>query len=171
METTWSELAASIKTAYARYYLAVRNEQLTREILDLLVRLERVALVRYESGLAPQQDVIRAQVEITTMRGDLLMLESERAGLEATLNSLLARKVVGAAGRAGAAAPDPAAGASWNRMRWPTACAAATRNSSPATRASAPRRRIASSPTRTGIPTSPSASRRSRWARASASGN
>jgi outer membrane protein TolC len=92
METTWSEIAASVKTAYARYYLAVRNEQLTREILDLLVRLERVALVRYESGLAPQQDVIRAQVEITTMRGDLLMLESERAGLEAVLNSLLARR-------------------------------------------------------------------------------
>jgi len=92
MATTWSEIAASVKTAYARYYLAVRNEQLTREILDLLVRLERVALVRYESGLAPQQDVIRAQVEITTMRGDLLLLESERSGLEAVLNSLLARR-------------------------------------------------------------------------------
>ncbi len=48
---TWSELAASVKTAYARYYLVVHNEQLTREILDLLARLERIALVRYESGL------------------------------------------------------------------------------------------------------------------------
>lgn len=89
---TWSELAASVKTTYARYYLVVHNEQLTREILDLLTRLERVALVRYESGLAPQQDVIRAQVELTTMRGELLMLESEREGVEATLNGLLARK-------------------------------------------------------------------------------
>jgi cobalt-zinc-cadmium efflux system outer membrane protein len=89
---TWSELAASVKTSYARYYLIVRNEQLTREILDLLVRLERIALVRYESGLAPQQDVIRAQVELTTMRGELLMLESEREGLQAALNALLARK-------------------------------------------------------------------------------
>ena len=89
---TWSELAANVKTSYARYYLVVHNEQLTREILDLLIRLERVALVRYESGLAPQQDVIRAQVELTTMRGDLLMLESEREGLQAMLNGLLARK-------------------------------------------------------------------------------
>jgi outer membrane protein TolC len=89
---TWTELAASVKTAYARYYLVVRNEQLTREILELLARLERVALVRYESGLAPQQDVIRAQVELTTMRGELLMLESEREGLQAALNGLLARK-------------------------------------------------------------------------------
>ncbi len=90
--TTWSELAASVKTGYARYYLIFHNERLIREILDLLARLERIALVRYESGLAPQQDVIRAQVELTTMRGELLMLESEREGLQAALNSLLARK-------------------------------------------------------------------------------
>lgn len=90
--TTWSELAASVKTAYARYYLVVHNEQLTREILDLLARLERIALVRYESGLAPQQDVIRAQVERTTMEGELLVQEGERAGVQAMLNSLLARK-------------------------------------------------------------------------------
>jgi outer membrane protein TolC len=90
--TTWTELAASIKTTFARYYLVVRSEELTREILDLLSRLERIALVRYESGLAPQQDVIRAQVELTTMRGELLMQEGERTGLESTLNSLLARK-------------------------------------------------------------------------------
>ena len=89
---TWSELAASVKATYARYYLAVHNELLVREILELLVRLERIALVRYESGLAPQQDAIRAQVELTTMRGELLMLESEREGLQATLNALLARK-------------------------------------------------------------------------------
>jgi len=90
--TTWSELSASVKTAYARYYLVVHSEQLTREILDLLSRLERIALVRYESGLVPQQDVIRAQVERTTMRGELLMQESERAGVQAMLNSLLARR-------------------------------------------------------------------------------
>ena len=90
--TTWSELAASVKTAYARYYLVVHNEQLTREILDLLARLERIALVRYESGLVPQQDVIRAQVERTTMQGELLAQEGERAGVQAMLNNLLARK-------------------------------------------------------------------------------
>ena len=89
---TWSEVAANVKITYARYYLVVYNELLTREILDLLGRLERIALVRYESGLVPQQDVIRAQVELTTMRGELLMQESERQGVQATLNSLLDRK-------------------------------------------------------------------------------
>lgn len=95
-ETTWAELAAGIKTAYARYYATVRTEELTREILDLLVRLERIAQVRYANGLAPQQDVIRAQVELTTMRSDLVVLESDREGVRATLNALLARKATAA---------------------------------------------------------------------------
>ncbi len=92
MATTWSDLAASVKSAYARYYLIAGSERLTREIIDLLSRLERVALVRYESGLVPQQDVIRAQVELTTMRGELLALEGDRAAVEAGLNALLARQ-------------------------------------------------------------------------------
>lgn len=89
---TWVDLAARIKILYARYYVAVQNEALTQEILDLLTRLEKIAEVRYASGLAPQQDVIRAQVERTAMRGDLVMLESEVQGLRAALNSTLARE-------------------------------------------------------------------------------
>lgn len=88
---TWAELASSVKTVFARHYLAVRNAELAREVLDLLGRLERIALVRYESGLAPQQDVIRAQVELTAVRGELLTLEGERDGLRSALNALLAR--------------------------------------------------------------------------------
>src|SRR6266536_4845579 len=89
---SWAELAMRIKSDYARYYLLVQNQLLTREILDLLGRLETIAQARYTNGLAAQQDVIRAQVERTSMRGELLMLESEQQGVEATLNSLLARR-------------------------------------------------------------------------------
>ena len=88
---TWADLAARIKILYARYYVTIENEALNQEILDLLTRLESIAEVRYASGLAPQQDVIRAQVERTAMRGDLVMLESEAQGLRAALNSTLAR--------------------------------------------------------------------------------
>jgi outer membrane protein, heavy metal efflux system len=89
---TWSDLAMRIKTDYARYYLAARNEVLTRQILDLLGHLEAIAQERYASGLAPQQDVIRAQVEQTTMRGELLTLEGDKQGAQARLNSVLARR-------------------------------------------------------------------------------
>ncbi len=89
---TWAELAARIKTDYARYYVVVQSQILTREILELLVQLETIAEVRYGGGLAPQQDVIRAQVERTSMRSELIMQESEEQGLRAGLNSLLARR-------------------------------------------------------------------------------
>lgn len=88
---TWSELAAKIKTTYAQLYYLDQNERLTQEILDLMMRLEKVAQVRYASGLAAQQDVIRAQVEQTAMRNELIALDAERSQLQARMNALAGR--------------------------------------------------------------------------------
>jgi outer membrane protein, heavy metal efflux system len=88
---TWLELATRVKVAYAQYYYASENERIIREVLDLMARLESVAQARYSGGLAAQQDAIRAQVEQTTMRTDLVMIESEKRRAAARLNSLVAR--------------------------------------------------------------------------------
>ena len=93
---TWSELAARIKTAQAQRYYLRGNETLTREILDLMARLEQVAQSRYAGGLTAQQDVIRAQVEQTNMRNELVALESESLQVDARLNALLARPATAA---------------------------------------------------------------------------
>ncbi|MDA0189351.1 MAG: TolC family protein [Proteobacteria bacterium] len=87
----WTEVATRIKTTYAQLFYVQRDAVLTQEILDLMVRLEKVAQARYAGGLAAQQDVIRAQVEQTAMRNELLMLENERHHLRAKMNALLAR--------------------------------------------------------------------------------
>ena len=87
----WSEIAARLKTMYAQFYLLRRNEQITHEILDLMTRLEKIAQARYAGGLAMQQDIIRAQIEQTGMRNDLIMLENEGNMLRARINMLLAR--------------------------------------------------------------------------------
>lgn len=88
---TWAELAARIKTAYAQYYYVAHGERLTREVLGLVERLEKTAQVRYASGLTPQQDAIRAQVEQTRLRAELVALEAEKRQLVARLNGLLSR--------------------------------------------------------------------------------
>ena len=88
---SWSELAAKIKTSHALRYYHHRNQDLSREILDLLARLEQVAQARYANGLAPQQDVIRAQIEQTSLKSELLALDSEGRQMDARLNALLAR--------------------------------------------------------------------------------
>lgn len=88
---SWAELSTRIKSAYAQLYYVHRSEQLTREILDLMQRLGEVSQSRYAGGLAPQQDAIRAQVEQTNLRTELVALENERRQLQARMNGLLAR--------------------------------------------------------------------------------
>lgn len=88
---TWAELSARIKTDFAQYYLLSRSQKLTQEILDLTLNLERIAQSRYANGLAPQQDVIRAQLEQTGLRRDLVMLETERHHSMTRLNTMLLR--------------------------------------------------------------------------------
>ena len=90
-DATWAELAARIKIAYAEYYRAAGNERLAAEVLGLMARLEQVAQARYAGGLAGQADAIRAQLEQTAMRTELIALDNEKRQLRARLNALLAR--------------------------------------------------------------------------------
>jgi len=107
----WTELSMRIQAAYARYYLAAGNERLTREILDLMKRVEQIAQARYAGGLVVQQDAIRAQLEQTTMRAELIMLESEKRQQRARLNALLARAADAPLAEPQALRPLPPAGA------------------------------------------------------------
>jgi outer membrane protein TolC len=88
---TWSEQAARIKTAYAQYFAVARLIRLNQEVIDLIDRMERISQARYAGGLAPQQDAIRAQVERTSMRNELIQMETEHHHTRARLNALLAR--------------------------------------------------------------------------------
>ena len=88
---TWAELSSRIKSGYAQFYYLHQSERLTKEILDLIARLEQVAQARYAGGLAAQQDVIRAQVEQSNLKNELIALENERRMVQARLNALLVR--------------------------------------------------------------------------------
>jgi cobalt-zinc-cadmium efflux system outer membrane protein len=90
-DAAWAELAARIKATYAEYYRAAGNERLSNEVLGLMVRLEQVSQSRYATGLTGQSDAIRAQLEQTAMRAELIALEGEKRQIRARLNSLLAR--------------------------------------------------------------------------------
>ncbi|GAB3763985.1 hypothetical protein GCM10028796_18220 [Ramlibacter monticola] len=88
---TWAEQAMRLRTAFAQYYLAAHNERITGELLELVTRLEQVAQARYASGLAPQQDAIRAQLEQTAIRSELIAAANEKRQLQARINALLGR--------------------------------------------------------------------------------
>jgi outer membrane protein TolC len=88
---TWADLSAQIKSVYAQFYYVTGNQQIARDLLNLVVQMGQVAQARYANGLAAQQDAIRAQVEQTSMKTELLMLDSNKRQIEARINALLAR--------------------------------------------------------------------------------
>ena len=88
---TWAELSAQIKSAYAQYYYVAGSQKITRNQLDLVTQMEQIAQVRYANGIAAQQDVVRAQVEQTTIKTELITLDNTQRQMEARLNALLSR--------------------------------------------------------------------------------
>ena len=92
----WADLSSKIKSAYAMNYYLSGSERLARETLDLMSSLEQIARTRYANGLGAQQEVIRAQVEQTGMRSELLGLENEQHHTQSRLNSLLSRPAMAA---------------------------------------------------------------------------
>lgn len=90
---SWTELANRIKQSYVMHYYATASEQLAQQTLALLDDLEQIAQTRYANGIGQQQDVIRVQVEKTTLRGELIALQSEGHHTHARLNALLSRPV------------------------------------------------------------------------------
>ncbi|MDO9054015.1 MAG: TolC family protein [Gallionella sp.] len=106
---TWAALAGNIKSVYAQYYYLAGSEKLTRETLTLMSSLEQVAQTRYANGLAAQQDVIRAQLEQTDLRGELLELENMQHHMHGRLNVLLSRPVMAALVQPSQLRPVPAA--------------------------------------------------------------
>ncbi len=88
---TWNEVASRIKSLYAQYWLTSQTLQLTRDNLELTRQLEQIAQVRYASGLAAQQDAIRAQVERSNLDTELVGMESEYRQMASFINAMLAR--------------------------------------------------------------------------------
>jgi outer membrane protein, heavy metal efflux system len=78
---------------YASYYLAEASIEINRESETLLSRIRDVAAARYRSGLATQQDVLRAEVELYSLTNELITLEQEKASAVARLNALMNRSV------------------------------------------------------------------------------
>lgn len=86
-----SETRMRAKVSYSQYWYTAQAQRVTESLRAVMADLEQVARARYGSGLTPQQDVIKAQTELTSLRTDLIMLGSERRQAAARLNGVLAR--------------------------------------------------------------------------------
>ena len=91
--TTEAELIEKVKVAFAQYYQADQAIRTTEDLHRVVHDMARVARDRYAQGRGSQQEVYKAEVEITRLAATLVRLEANRRGAIARLNALLARPV------------------------------------------------------------------------------
>lgn len=82
------QLVESARVALADYYLAEKSLGVVEENLKLIREFRQNAETRYKTGLAPQQDLLQADVEITRQEERVVSLKRARQVARARINTL-----------------------------------------------------------------------------------
>ncbi len=91
-----------LKQAYYRLQYAYAASALLTQTRELLNELVSVSEARYSVGKAAQQDVLKAQTQVSILETRLVKLEQARRSSEAEINSILYRRPGSLVGR-----PEP----------------------------------------------------------------
>lgn len=83
------DATAHLKVAYYEWFGIVKAIEVTKKNRELLKRLEQIARARYTVGRGIQQDVLKAQVEESSLAQQLELLAQRKATTEARIQSLL----------------------------------------------------------------------------------
>ena len=86
------ELARTIATTYYELGFVGRSLEINGRLTDILNQLLRVAETRYSTGRGLQQDVLQAQVELSKLLDEKIILKKKRRTLENRINELLNRE-------------------------------------------------------------------------------
>jgi len=87
-EAVCRRVAAAVKQAYFDLWFTDQSVSTLRKDRDLLEKFEKIAEIRYSVGKAAQQDVLKAQVELTRLVERQTVLEQARQTFQAQLNGL-----------------------------------------------------------------------------------
>ena len=95
-----------VKHAYFGLYQAEKSIATVEKNKRLLEQLAEIARVRYEVGSGLQQDVLKAQVEVTMLEERLIMFRLRRESYAARINQLINRPPDSPLGRVGEIEPS-----------------------------------------------------------------
>jgi outer membrane protein TolC len=84
-------VVARLKQAWYRRDFAHAASQIAQRNLAILTRFLRITEARYAAAKAQQQDIFKAQTQISILETKLLQLDREKRAREAELNSLAGR--------------------------------------------------------------------------------
>ncbi|MFP4081496.1 MAG: TolC family protein [Candidatus Aminicenantes bacterium] len=85
------EVILKAKEFYFSLYWFDKVLAISQQEKEVLERLSHIAQKKYETGTANQQDVLKAQLEISKVKDKILNLNQGRRAVAASLNSLLDR--------------------------------------------------------------------------------
>ncbi len=90
-EQTRRQVVMDVKEAYYNYFYYTKAIEITEKDKDLLEKLEKIAEAQYRVGKGIQQDVLRAQVEVSRIDQNLIVLRQHEETSRVRLNTLLDR--------------------------------------------------------------------------------
>jgi cobalt-zinc-cadmium efflux system outer membrane protein len=86
-----NQIVQMVKRAYYDLYAIDRARETVEKNKALMEQFVQVAEIKYATGSGLQQDVLRAQVELSKLEDDLIMWQQKRLAATAKLNALLNR--------------------------------------------------------------------------------
>lgn len=92
-QATCLAVTAQLKRLYYDLYFVNQSIGILQKNQLILQEMEKSAETNYRVGKTPQQDIFRAQTEISRLLMRLVMLKQERTSLQADINRLLNRSL------------------------------------------------------------------------------
>jgi outer membrane protein TolC len=89
LAATELETVEKVKRAYYELYFIQQSIEIAEDEQQLLEEIRNVANTRYATGRANQQDVLRADLEISNLENELIRLRQQLASAQARLARLL----------------------------------------------------------------------------------
>ena len=80
---------SALRSAYYDYYLAYQSSDILEENKEIMKNFQRIAETRYATGQGIQQDVLRAQLEVSMLLEKLAVQEQKKETQRAIINTLL----------------------------------------------------------------------------------
>lgn len=84
-------LIKDVKQQYYDLYAQLKAIETTKNSIEIMKGYIDIANARYSTGQGTQQDVFKAQVELTKMQNELIKMQSMKEDITAIFNTLLAR--------------------------------------------------------------------------------
>ena len=84
-------LARQVKWEYFELFVQTRSIEITQDNIEVMKTYLEIANTRYSTGQGTQQDILKAQLELSKMQVELITMQSRREDLVAIFNTLLNR--------------------------------------------------------------------------------